>query len=228
MKHEERKLARKLRQENGFSINEICRKLGVSKSSVSLWIRDINLTPIQSQNLFKRSVNAEVIEKRRLTRLSKENARRQIVIDGSRGEIRKISNNELFLIGIALYWAEGSKTRRGIVEFSNSDPRLIEIMMKFFKEICSVPSEKFRGHIHLHEHLSIKNAEKYWSKISKISVQQFFKTSNQHNKASKNKKDSLPFGTFSIYVCSTELFLKIKGWMEGLYLRLIGRLDLKL
>ena len=182
-----------------------------------MWVREIELSSKQKLGLSSKGQSKKVIEQRRTTRLTNENARRQKIIDAAKKEIKPISKQELFLIGIGLYWAEGSKTRRGIVEFSNSDPLLIQIMMKFFKENCNVPPEKFRGHIHLHRHLDPIKAIKYWNKVSGIPTKQFFKTSQQHNRASKNKKDSLPYGTFSIYVCSTELFLRIKGWMEGLY-----------
>ena len=55
----------------------------------------------------------------------------------------------------------------------------------------------------------------YWSGISQIPTKQFFKTSDQLSKSSKQKKDSLPYGTFSIYICDTSLFLKLSGWMQG-------------
>lgn len=216
MKKTEKDLARKLRLK-GFSINEICLSLSLPKSTVSLWVRDIELTASQKITLSLKGVRKEIIEKRRLTRLTRENARRDIITQQAQKAVHSLSRNDLFLIGIALYWAEGSKTRRGIVEFCNSDPKLIRIMLRFFREICKVPKEKFRGHIHLHPHLSSKKAELYWHQQSGIPLSQFFKTSQQHNKASKGKKDSLPYGTFSIYVCSTELFLKIRGWMNGLY-----------
>ena len=214
MKARERKEAIKLRN-SGLAINEISRRLKVSKSSVSLWVRNVSLTAKQLDVLQGKKYTKSAIEKRRVTRLTRENARRQVIIDGATEEVLNISIKELFLLAVGLYWAEGSKTRRGTVEFSNSDPRLIQIMVRFFKEICLVPQQKFRGHIHLHPHLNAKKAEKYWSKISSIPTKQFFKTSQQYNRASKGKKDSLPYGTFSIYVCSTELFLRIKGWIEG-------------
>jgi len=216
MRLKEKKLARKLRKQ-GWSINEIYRKLGVAKGSVSLWVRDIELTKKQKQELSKKGVKKEVIEKRRETRLKRENAKRQIIIDKARKEINNLSKKELKLIGAALYWAEGSKSQRGTVQFSNSDPKSVQVMMRFFKEICEVPKGKFRGHIFLHPHLNTERAEKYWHNISGIPLNQFYKTSKQQSKASKGKKDTLPFGTFSIQICSTELFLKIKGWIEKLY-----------
>lgn len=42
----------------------------------------------------------------------------------------------------------------------------------------------------------------------------------QQSRASKCKKDSLPYGTFSMSVNDTVLYLKIMGWLEGIYLGL--------
>ncbi|OGZ67129.1 MAG: hypothetical protein A3D34_02555 [Candidatus Staskawiczbacteria bacterium RIFCSPHIGHO2_02_FULL_33_16] len=220
MKLKEKNLALNLRKQ-GWSMNEIKDKLRVSKSSISLWVRNIKLTDDQKRALSQKGLTKESIERRRATRLSRENARRQIIVDAAREEIDTLSELELKLIGVALYWAEGGKTNRGSVQLSNGDPRIIRLMMKFFKKICKVPKEKFRAHIHIHPHLNIKKAENYWSSISGIPLNQFYKTYSKPNKASQNKKDSLPFGTFDIYVHSTELFLKIKGWIEGIYKNVI-------
>lgn len=215
MEIEKRKLARRLRK-LGYSINEICKKAGLAKGSVSLWVRDIELSSIQKKRLSEKGIKKEIIEKRRITRLTRENAKRQIVIDNAKQEINNLSAIELKFIGIALYWAEGAKTLRSGVQFSNSDPRMIRLMMQFFKKICEIPKEKFRGHVFLHPHLNTKKAEKYWHSISGIPLSQFYKTSKQQSKSSKRKKDNLLFGTFVIQICNTELFLKIKGWVEGI------------
>ena len=215
MKYKEKIKARKLRSE-GWSINQIKDKLMVAKSSVSLWVRDIELTTAQKNCLSANGQMKEVVERRRATRLIMESAKRQIIIDSAKNEIKNISVNELRLIGIALYWAEGGKTVRGLVRFSNSDFLMIKVIMRFFREICKVPEHKFRGYIHTHSHLDYKRGELYWSEISGIPLKQFFKTYRRPSVASENKKDNLPYGTFDIYVCSTELFLKIKGWTEGM------------
>ena len=221
MKTEEKLKAIELRKK-GQSINDITGALNVSKSSVSLWVRNIELTKAQKQELLKKGLRREVVEKRRKTVLEKENKKRQIIIDDAKKEISFISKKDLKNIGIALYWGEGGKSNRSLVRFSNSDPQMIMVMMRFFKEVCIVPREKFRGHIHTHSHLNKDQAELYWSNISGISLKQFHKTYCKPSKASKNKKNSLPFGTLEIVICSTELFLKIKGWIEGLCQNIIN------
>jgi transcriptional regulator with XRE-family HTH domain len=47
MKTEERELVRSLRRLNGLSVRELAIAAGVSKSSVSLWVREIQLTEQQ-------------------------------------------------------------------------------------------------------------------------------------------------------------------------------------
>jgi predicted transcriptional regulator len=221
MKLKEKNLAIDLRKK-GWSMNEIKKELGVAKSSVSLWVKKIKLTKNQKQKLSNNGIKKEIIEKRRETRLKNENSKRQIIVDRAKGEINNLSLQELKIIGATLYWAEGGKTQRGLVRVSNGDCKVIEVMMEFLRKICEVPEEKFRGHIHIHPHLDIKKAENYWSSISGIPLKQFYKTYSKQNKSSQNKKDSLPFGTFDIYVCNTELFLKIKGWIEGIYKNIIN------
>ncbi|MAJ97430.1 hypothetical protein CL644_00950 [bacterium] len=216
MKKTEQDKARKLRLE-GHSINEIVKALHVSKSSVSIWVRDIVLTSEQKQKLTKKGHSFEIIEKRRKTRLLNASTERKKDIDRAIRDITHISDENLKYLGIGLYWGEGAKTNRSRVEFYNSDPRLIKIMMIFFKRICKVPKEKFREHTFLHPHLDAKAAENYWSNISKIPLSQFQKTTQVHNAVSKNKKDSLPYGTFTIGVYDTKLFLRIMGWIEGVH-----------
>ena len=79
-------------------------------------------------------------------------------------------------------------------------------MMRFFREICKVPEEKFRGSIHTFAHADIEKTEKYWSKISRIPKNQFHKTYIKPGSASLQKRYTLLYGTFSINVCDTNLF----------------------
>lgn len=219
MKSVEKALAIELRH-SGMSIKGIAKKIGVAKSSVSIWVRHVELTGAQKMHLLNKGRTLEEIERRRITRLKNEKAKRDVIIDGSKKSVSKIGNRQLWLIGLMLYWGEGGKTRR-TVRFSNSDPDLIKIMMLFFRNICLVPEDKFRAHIHIHETLDFKNAEDYWANISAINIKQFYTTYRKPNKSSLNKKNSLPYGTMDIYVLDTQLFYKIVGWTRGVAERLI-------
>lgn len=215
MKFFERQRARQLR-EKGHSLNEIIEELKIAKSSVSLWVRDIELSEVQKNRLMTKGHSLELIERRRATRLKNELYKREVVIHTARDQVTKLNKRERWLVGIMLYWAEGGKTK-GIARFSNSDPNMIATMMKFFREICLVPEEKFRGHIHIHPHLNHKQAEDYWSKVSGIKKKNFYKTYRKPPSSSRGKHDNLPYGTFDINICDTALLLKLTGWAKGVF-----------
>lgn len=188
MKKEEKQEALLLRK-SGKSMNEIATLLDVSKASVSLWVRDVALTRIQRKQLTTRGFSKDVIEKRRLTRISKTNALHLTVFNKAKNDLKTISRRELWLLGIALYWGEGGKTRKGIVRLANSDPAVIRMAMKFFREIIGVPEEKFRCHVHTFSHLNAKKCERYWSRVTKIPLHKFHKTYSKPSIASQGKRD---------------------------------------
>jgi hypothetical protein len=215
MKKDERDRALALRRQ-GVSMGEISKQLGVSKGSVSLWVRDVVLSKKQRSTLTARGFSVEAIEKRRTHRIANTQKKHQVVVNTAKEKIESLSQHELLLVGAALYWGEGGKTITGMARLANSDPHIIRTMMRFFREICGVHQDKFRAQVHTFSHLNTNEAEKYWSQISGIPRAQFYKTYSKPSSASKGKKDSLPYGTFQIYVCDTTVFLTIKGWIEKL------------
>lgn len=214
----ERIKARHLRHK-GFSLNQIVSTLNVSKSSASIWVRDVKITKKQRKFLHHRAHLKEVIMRRVKTRLTHENAKRRLIMDDHKKHLRKDSINleTLKILGTCLYWAEGGKSQKNrSFSFWNSDPQMVRVMLAFLRRVCKIPEERFRAHINLHVHLDAVTAEKYWSLISRIPLSQFYKTTKIVSKASKNTRDTLPYGTFSIQVTSTDLFLKMLAWIEAI------------
>lgn len=191
----------------------------MAKSSVSIWVEDVQLTKKQIRFLAHKTFLKDIIRKRVETRLRNERARRQKIIEAHKKLLAKIkiSPTNLLILGSALYWAEGGKSdRHRLFRFSNSDPEMIKVMMSFLRNTCDVAEERFRGHIHIHPHLNAAVAEKHWSKITKIPLNQFYKTSQSHNKRSSNTRDNLPCGTFNIEICSVDLYLKMLAWISAI------------
>jgi predicted transcriptional regulator len=211
MKSCEQKEAVRLRQK-GISMGEIASTLGVAKSSVSLWVRDIKLTDSQRARLNKNGHSIAAIEKRRTARLIQTKIRRDEWKEQAMLEASLLSKNTLWCIGVSLYWGEGGKTQ--MARISNSDPALIRTMMNFFRNCCDVSEEKFRGHIHAFAHSDVKQIERYWSDITHIPEHRLFKTYIKQSSASLDKRHTLPYGTFQIYVQDTSFFYRMLGWLE--------------
>ena len=71
----------------------------------------------------------------------------------------------LLISGILLYWAEGAR-REKEVEFTNTDPKMIKLMMEFFRKILEVPESKFKILVRISENGNIEKAEDFWLKIT--------------------------------------------------------------
>ncbi len=222
MKKNERDEARRLRQK-GHSIYEIMDKLGCAKSSVSIWVRDIQLTTKQKKRLSKKGQSLRAIEARRVNRLRNEKAQRNLHYIQAQQSVKALSKSELTYLALGLYWGEGSKTSRGSVSFCNADPQTIQVMKRFYMDVCDVPASKFHVRVAIHPHLDVLRAEKYWEKISGVPRTQFQKTTMQQSRASKGKKDTLPYGTCTLDVYDTKLFLKIMGQLSGAYRHLVPK-----
>jgi len=213
MKLKEKQISIQLRKQ-GNSYGEINNKVKVSKSTLSLWLRDIKLSPEQENNIYQKA------KQKHAYRLAKFNQQKRIdktkeIIQSAKKEISSLVNNPLFLAGLMLYWAEGDKSDRiEHVKFNNSDPKMIRLMMSWFKKICKVPDEKFRIELHIHELHCRKNIEKYWSQVTQVPLNQFNKTQVKPTSL-RQRKNKLYDGTCAIRVSSRDLFRRIKGWQLG-------------
>ncbi len=217
MKTIEREKARALRRQ-GLSVRSIAKKINCSKSSISAWVRDIPLTDEQIDKLKSaqdkgraRAANHFNSSKLKWARI------RQQAIDLAKKDIPPgCSLNNLKLIGAALYWAEGYTASRNLFVFANTDPCMIKLMMQFLRKVCNVPFNKLRGRVNIHPTLDIESAQRYWSKISGIPLRQFHKPLLAVSIASKQKRKTLPYGTYRIVISDVMLCSRIKGWIEGL------------
>ena len=217
MRTKERQHARELRK-RGLSIRKIALKINCAKSSVSEWVRDIPLSPDQKARLKSNQ------DKGRVKAANHPNSPkikwikiRKDIADSAEKEIpTRCPDSTLKMLGSALYWAEGYKRVVNMVSFSNSDPHMIALMMRFFRNICNVPEYKFRGAINIHPHLDRNKAITFWSKVSGIPINQFHKTQIAISRASKQKRDTLPLGTFKIIISDVRLKSKIDGWIKGI------------
>ena len=213
-KFEKRIVARKFRKE-GVSIGDIANKLEVSKSSVCLWCQDIELTKDQVQflkekvkklNLCGRMKGAELNRQGRLDRI-------EIARVCSKKQLGKLSKRDLLIAGLALYWAEGSKSRFSRLAFTNSDPTMIKIILNFFNDIYKVGKERITARVSINE-IHRPREEKvliFWSKFLGLPMRQFRKTSFIKTKVKKvyENHDNY-FGTLSVRIeKSNEIWYKI-------------------
>ena len=212
--------ARELRK-RGVSVKKIAVYLGIARSSASVWVRDIILSVEQLEKLRKSELNGAERGRLKGALVQKERRIRQILEYKNQGmrQIGELTERELLIAGLALYWGEGYKKGRRL-QFCNSDPRMVKFLLYWLQNCFGINPEEIRCRVGINE-IHRKRDEivrTYWSNVTGISLSQFTSTSF---KKVNNKKIYENFhehyGTLAIEISQPARFYgKIIGLIEGL------------
>jgi len=212
--------ARKSRRK-GESVIQIAQKLGISKSTVSLWVRDIILSVDQLQKLKNNSLKGAELGRAHGAFIQK--ARRLQTIEKFKKEgieeLKKLKDKEFFVAGLALYWGEGSKKSRN-VRLCNSDPELVNFMIKWLINTFDINSQEMALTVGINEshRLREEKVKEYWAQVTGLPLSQFRKTSFKKVKAEKIYENFYGhYGTLTVDVLKpARFYYKILGLIEGL------------
>jgi hypothetical protein len=208
-------------RKRGFSYSEVLKEVPVAKSTLSLWLREIGLSKKQKQRLTEKKLLSALwgAEKRKQTRIDIT----QEIKNKAKREISNLTKRDLFMIGIALYWAEGhkEKDRGSLVRFGNSDSKMIRIFLKWLREVCEIDNKDISFRIYLHEvaERKLDEVKQYWANVTRFPKESFQKVTWKRNKINTNRKNKGEnyYGLLSVYVKnSVNLNRKIQGWIEGI------------
>lgn len=177
----------------GKSYREIREVLGVSKSTLSLWLRAIPLTEEQQQVLVRRGPEATSARADANRELA---ARRRAAIQAdARSQILQLCESELFVAGVVAYWAEGSKNKPWRfgqrVVFVNSDPGLIRLFVRWLG-LIGVEQDRLSFRLLIHESADVDASLDYWSRIVGAPTTSFgrttMKTHNPQDRAEEHRR----------------------------------------
>lgn len=209
---EDREKALALRkQEKSYS--QIKKILGVSKSTLSYWLRDYPLSKERIREL--RDWNEQRIERFRETMRKKIEDRLQKTYEIEKGIILPLNKREFYLMGLLLYWGEGTKSQRHTLSVSNTDPAVIKFFIRWLNKCLSVPKEKMTIRLHLYNDMDINKEIKYWSEELNASLSQFGRPYIKKTSSKKiNHKGTFGHGTCNVRVCNVPLKEKVLMGMK--------------
>lgn len=164
----------KLRKK-GYAFSEIKSRLGISKSLLSGWLRDVYLSPSAIKRLDTvvrkgRTIAGE--NKKAMTRLKIASYLNQATKDLSQLKLDKIHTR---LVCALIYYCEGRKSYYEGVAFTNSDVRLVQVFLELFRNGFHVDEKKFRVCVHLHAYHNEKEIVSFWSRATHIPPSQFIR-----------------------------------------------------
>lgn len=218
-KDEVRARARELRAQ-GLDYEEIVAALGVSKSSVSLWVRDMPRPPRLSYEESRKRA-AEGARRYWAAERPAREARREAARAAAAAEMGGLSPREVLLVGAVAYWCEGAKSKPHNIHehvcFVNSDPGLIRFFLVFLGQAGAEPAQ-LRFSVQIHESADVAAAEKFWLEVTGANPVQFRRTIlKKHNPRTVRKNTGTDYhGCLRIDVLqSADLYRRIEGWVRA-------------
>lgn len=168
--------ALKMRRQ-GLSIRAVENILGIPRSTLSGWYRQIKLSIPQQKQLHKewRAALTKAREKAVLWHNTQKAERLGIAVAHATSTLRKLNTEQKEIIELTLamlYWGEGNKTERGLV-LGNSNPEILKFFMSGLKMVYGINPEKMRYELHIRSDQNPGQTINYWSRILDVSKNRF-------------------------------------------------------
>ncbi len=213
-------------RKRGYSYRDILKVIKVSKSSLSLWLKDIKLSDEQQHQLNNRVENGHLLGAK--ASRDKRVLRTKVIKDKAISEIGIINKKEMLMLGAMLYWGEGSKQSvtniSQQVEFVNSDPKMCNFFIKWVTEIIGVNMDRLVFRVYINESKKIKSDDykRIWSKMIGVPPKKLnvYFTKDRYSNLKRSSRESYKGQLRIVVNKSTDLNRKIAGWVEGICLKL--------
>lgn len=183
----------------GKSYGEIGKIVKVSKSSLSLWLRDIPLTKKQILGLKEKKQRA--VERYRESMRLKRESRLRKCYAFQKNRWVPLSKREIYIAGLFMYWGEGNKASSNALSVANTDPAVISFTIYWIKKCLKVSEDQIYLKLHLYADMDIDSETEYWSNILSIGKDRF--TRPYIKKSTRMAIDQRGFGhgtcTVSVY-----------------------------
>ncbi|WP_405570337.1 hypothetical protein OG317_15695 [Streptomyces sp. NBC_01167] len=202
----------------GMTYDQIQLELGCSKSSISLWVRDLpKPKPRYTDEERLALMNSGLAHLREAQEAQRRRTKRS-----AHDAIGRLSDRELFIAGVTLYWAEGAKDkpyrRCEVLQFINSDPNVISLYLRWL-ELLDVPRDRMRFRVSIHESADVTEAERFWADIAGVDASTFQRaTLKKHNPRTTRKNVGEAYrGCLIVYVTqSADLYRRMEGAWYGI------------
>lgn len=196
----------------GLSYREIIKEVPVAKSTISLWCRHVSLSASQKARLHNqpnKGIKGLQAIQTIFWHKRCEAFQKGTVI------AQELTGDTLFIAGLMLYWAEGSKSNGP--GLANSDPNVIKFMTEWFEKFFQISKERMVIQLHLHSEQNETLMKSFWATLTGIPITNFHKSFIK-SEGSGYKKNILYNGTAKLRIRgpgSTYLLFTILGGIAG-------------
>ncbi len=159
----------------GLSINDIEKKLGIPRSTLSGWFKNVVMDDTHIARLQKNK--EEAWARARINSVISHRAQKAARIANAQAEAQKVINrldfsNDLLDIAFAmLYLGEGAKS--GGTSIASSDPKILRFVLTALDRVYVLKREVIRCELHLRMDQDSDELKQYWSQVLRIPLENF-------------------------------------------------------
>ena len=222
MKVQLRQQAIDFRVKDELSYGAISKKLKVSKSTLSYWLRDFPLTEEKILELRRKNWQATEAsrERFRLTMRRRREKKALEIYHQQKIYFVNLPTVALRVAGLMLYLGEGDKKNQSRIGLANTDPWIIQFFLEWLVKFMGVNKTEIRAALHLYENMDIVKEQKFWQDELGLPDSQFYKTQIRSLKTgSFSYSESFRHGTCSLFVLGaerkTKLLMAIKAFLDS-------------
>ena len=166
-------------RKNGASLSDISKKLHVTKSTLSFWCKDIILTESAINKIKTRGKLKSIRGLLKYSETKRKERMERNVLQKQEGVIAlgTLSDRDILMVGLGLYWGEGYKYENGEFGFTNSNPLIIRFYLKWLK-LWKVEKDSLIFRLTLNEFFRKEenNIKNFWINFLCVKESQFSKT----------------------------------------------------
>ena len=194
----------------GLSYGEIMDLIPVKKSTLATWCREVRLSDEQYAAIKERTYGSRVgipVDTQKKRRAEIELIQAQACL-----EAIHLQDDPFWAMGVALYWAEGSKTNRRL-EMAHSEPEALRLLMHWVRRFHD-STATFAASINLHFDNDERSARHFWSTELGIDIENFTKTFIKPD-GTGHRKNHLAYGVCRVSMRkSTNAFVTTLAWID--------------
>ena len=188
----------------GQTYSSIKAQLNVNKSTLSDWLKNV---PLSQEQIEK--IGRDTIARRVETYIKNTKMRRQNIFDEycrkQRQKLLPLSRRELLIAGLFLYLGEGSKSRRSLIQISNTDPAIIRFSISWLSDVLGISKDKLKIQLHLYKDMEIDKEISFWMGVTGLKRDQIIKPYIKKTDSLKINHPSFGHGTCALYTCNAKI-----------------------
>jgi hypothetical protein len=199
---------------DGKSYKTISREMGVPKSTLCEWFKDLEWSSAIKAKLQVQNRNES---RERFIQIGTANSIRWANYREAQRvqaleEFELYKSCPLFSAGVMLYWGEGTKAQKSTVRICNTDARMLAVFISFAVQFLHIEKSRIKLALLLYPDLDDNVSKYYWSEALGIPLDQFYKTQFIQGKHLTRK---LAWGVCTVSLGRSAEAIRMNTWIDA-------------